>query len=195
MTRRLTKADREIWDRLRETVRPLRKRKAAKARRSCRAARRCSQPKARKRQSATRHGHPPPRHRSRRRPPSGARAVRGKDAAPAWRAGWSRSTPSIDLHGMRQERADAALVVFPPPRAGARRPHRARRHRQGQGGRRGARRAPPGRFRAGSRGRILRELVVGFEEAGRRHGGEGALYVRIRRRRATRLPASAPLTA
>lgn len=29
----------------------------------------------------------------------------------------------------------------------------------------------------------LRLVVVGFEEAGRRHGGEGALYVRIRRRR------------
>lgn len=28
----------------------------------------------------------------------------------------------------------------------------------------------------------LRAIVVGFEEAGRRHGGEGALYVRIRRR-------------
>jgi DNA-nicking Smr family endonuclease len=29
----------------------------------------------------------------------------------------------------------------------------------------------------------LRPLVIGFEEAGRGHGGAGALYVRIRRRR------------
>ncbi|MDQ0503503.1 Smr/MutS family protein [Xanthobacter agilis] len=29
----------------------------------------------------------------------------------------------------------------------------------------------------------MRSVVVGFEAAGRRHGGEGALYVRIRRRR------------
>ena len=29
----------------------------------------------------------------------------------------------------------------------------------------------------------LRATIVGFEAAGRRHGGEGALYVRIRRRR------------
>lgn len=29
----------------------------------------------------------------------------------------------------------------------------------------------------------LRGVVVGFESAGRRHGGEGALYVRIRRQR------------
>lgn len=31
---------------------------------------------------------------------------------------------------------------------------------------------------------VLRAYVVGFEPAARRHGGEGALYVRIRRRRA-----------
>ncbi|MEW6254333.1 MAG: Smr/MutS family protein [Pseudomonadota bacterium] len=30
---------------------------------------------------------------------------------------------------------------------------------------------------------VLRACVVGFEPASRRHGGEGALYVRIRRRR------------
>ena len=29
----------------------------------------------------------------------------------------------------------------------------------------------------------LRAVVLGFEAAGRRHGGEGALYVRIRRKR------------
>ena len=28
----------------------------------------------------------------------------------------------------------------------------------------------------------LRDLVVGFTEAGRTHGGSGALYVRLRRR-------------
>jgi DNA-nicking Smr family endonuclease len=28
----------------------------------------------------------------------------------------------------------------------------------------------------------MRRLVIGFEESGRGHGGEGALYVRIRRR-------------
>jgi DNA-nicking Smr family endonuclease len=34
----------------------------------------------------------------------------------------------------------------------------------------------------------LRQLVVGWEEAGRRHGGAGALYVRVRRRREVRQP-------
>lgn len=33
----------------------------------------------------------------------------------------------------------------------------------------------------------LRAVVLGFEEAGRRHGGEGALYVRVRRRRGREL--------
>jgi DNA-nicking Smr family endonuclease len=36
----------------------------------------------------------------------------------------------------------------------------------------------------------LRDFVVGFEDAGRRHGGSGALYVRIRRRREVRLRAA-----
>jgi DNA-nicking Smr family endonuclease len=31
--------------------------------------------------------------------------------------------------------------------------------------------------------------VVGYEEAGRRHGGAGALYVRLRRRHARSAPA------
>ncbi|MFG1427235.1 Smr/MutS family protein [Roseixanthobacter glucoisosaccharinicivorans] len=34
----------------------------------------------------------------------------------------------------------------------------------------------------------MRPYVVGFESAARRHGGDGALYVRIRRRRGTRAP-------
>jgi len=33
----------------------------------------------------------------------------------------------------------------------------------------------------------MRAVVIGFEEAGRRHGGAGALYVRIRRRGPGRL--------
>jgi len=32
-------------------------------------------------------------------------------------------------------------------------------------------------------GNELRHLVAGFDEAGRRHGGGGALYVRIKRKR------------
>jgi DNA-nicking Smr family endonuclease len=95
----------------------------------------------------------------------------------------------IDLHGMRQERAHDALVGF-------------LRHAQSQGHRivivvtgKGKAGEARGVLRYAVPGWLsrpdLRELVVGFEEAGRRHGGEGALYVRIRRPRATRLRSSA----
>jgi len=93
----------------------------------------------------------------------------------------------IDLHGMRQEEAHFALIRFL---------HRA----QGSGhgvvliitGKGGAA-APHSLFE--ERGVLrrmvphwlrlpdLRSLVVGFEEASPQHGGSGALYVRLRRRR------------
>ncbi len=97
----------------------------------------------------------------------------------------------IDLHGMRQERAHAALASF-------------LRRQQASGAKIVL--VVTGKGRATSEGRgVLREsvprwlaegafrhLVVGFEEANRRHGGAGALYVRIRRRReAARPPPSA----
>ncbi|WP_230531710.1 Smr/MutS family protein [Microvirga roseola] len=94
---------------------------------------------------------------------------------------------AIDLHGMRQEEAHFALMRFL---------HRA----QGSGyslvlvitGKGGAaaagglfdergvlRRMVPHWLRLPE----LRSLVVGFEEASPQHGGSGALYVRLRRRR------------
>jgi DNA-nicking Smr family endonuclease len=90
----------------------------------------------------------------------------------------------IDLHGMRQERAFAALASF-------------LKHAQARGERivlvitgKGA--GAGGEGRGVLRQAVpawlarpdLRELVAGVEQAGRRHGGAGALYVRIRRRRA-----------
>jgi DNA-nicking Smr family endonuclease len=93
----------------------------------------------------------------------------------------------IDLHGMRQEEAHFALLSFL---------HRA----QGSGhglvlvitGKGGAavnnglfdergvlRRMVPHRLRLPD----LRHLVIGFEEASPQHGGSGAIYVRLRRRR------------
>ncbi|WP_340321995.1 Smr/MutS family protein [Chelatococcus albus] len=94
----------------------------------------------------------------------------------------------LDLHGLRQAEAHGALVAF-LVRA------RARGARvvlvvTGKGG------APHHGDPFGERGVLrrlvpqwlclpdLRSVVLGFEEAGREHGGEGALYVRLRRRRA-----------
>ncbi len=93
----------------------------------------------------------------------------------------------IDLHGMRQEEAHFALISFL---------HRAQHSGHGlvlvitgkggasaQGGmfeERGVlRRMVPHWLRLPD----LRSLVIGFEEASPQHGGSGALYVRLRRRR------------
>lgn len=93
---------------------------------------------------------------------------------------------TLDLHGLRQAEAHAALVAFI-----------ARSHRKGarvvlvvtgKGGR------APERSLFEERGILrrlvpqwlalpdLRGMVLGFDEAARGHGGEGALYVRLRRR-------------
>lgn len=92
----------------------------------------------------------------------------------------------IDLHGMRQDEAHAALISFL---------HRAQQRGArlllvvtGKGGggvaadghERGVlRRVVPHWLRLPE----LRPLVLGFEEAAQGHGGAGALYVRLRRGR------------
>jgi DNA-nicking Smr family endonuclease len=93
----------------------------------------------------------------------------------------------LDLHGMRQDEAHRALLSFVNAH-----------HRQGssillvvtgKGGRGWASSGDPER---GVLRRLvphwladpsIRRAVIGFEDAGRSHGGEGALYVRIRRLR------------
>jgi len=93
----------------------------------------------------------------------------------------------LDLHGMRQEEAHVALIGFL---------HRAQNSGHGivlvitgKGG------AAPGAGPFEERGVLrrmvphwlrladLRSLVIGFEEASPQHGGSGAIYVRLRRRR------------
>ena len=85
----------------------------------------------------------------------------------------------LDLHGLRQQEAHAALHDFL---------HRAR----ARGARlaiivtgKGFGRADGGVLRRLAplwlQGPGLRDIVVGFGEAARQHGGEGALYVRLRR--------------
>ena len=87
----------------------------------------------------------------------------------------------LDLHGMTQTRAHRALTGF--------------RHRAHQDGLTFVL-VITGKGRSGGESGVLRRqvpewlslpefraFVVGFEEAGIGHGGEGALYVRIRRAR------------
>jgi DNA-nicking Smr family endonuclease len=93
----------------------------------------------------------------------------------------------IDLHGMRQSEAHGALNTFL---------HRAHHRGEklvlvitGKGGgldangeERGVLRRLVPHWLADP---VLRRLVVGYESAARGHGGEGALYVRLRRKRDT----------
>ncbi len=91
----------------------------------------------------------------------------------------------LDLHGLRQSEAHAALHGF-----------LGRAHHAGaglvlvitgkgggqdpQGGERGVLRRLVPHWLADP---AMRRIVLGFETAARGHGGEGALYVRLRRRR------------
>jgi DNA-nicking Smr family endonuclease len=94
----------------------------------------------------------------------------------------------IDLHGMRQAEAHGALVAFlHRAQAGG---HTVVLVVTGKGG------AASGEGLFDERGVLrrvvphwlrlpdVRPLVLGFEEAAPHHGGAGALYVRLRRRRA-----------
>lgn len=93
---------------------------------------------------------------------------------------------TIDLHGMRQAEAHAALIRFLEARA--RRGDRTLLVITGKGG-------PAGEagFGTGGRGVLramlptwladprLAPLIAGWEPAARQHGGDGAFYVRLRR--------------
>jgi len=88
----------------------------------------------------------------------------------------------LDLHGLTQGEAHAALARF--LRNGAERGARLVLVITGKGGRgdgeRGVLKRQVPQWLALPE---FRSLVVGFDEAGPRHGGEGALYVRLRRTR------------
>jgi DNA-nicking Smr family endonuclease len=100
------------------------------------------------------------------------RVVRGKEAIDA----------RLDLHGLTQSEAHAALLRF--LRAASARGARlvlviTGKGRQGEGERGVLRRQVPQWLGLPE----FRALVVGFEDAHIAHGGEGALYVRVRRPR------------
>jgi DNA-nicking Smr family endonuclease len=177
MSRRLTGEERELWEKLRRSVRPLRPASLmphqAAVTPSERAALASAAPKAGPAASPLRAPMPPPlvalEEREQRRL---ARGLLDVDAR-------------IDLHGLRQERAFAALMSFL---------HRSQaknlklvlvitgKGREGEDGRGVLRQSVPAWLARPE----FRDLIVGFQEAGRRHGGAGALDVRLRRRREAR---------
>ncbi|WP_265516211.1 Smr/MutS family protein [Nitratireductor luteus] len=93
-------------------------------------------------------------------------------------------TGRVDLHGLRQEEAHMLLLSF------LRRAYEADRRYllviTGKGSSPSSegvlRRAVPQWFATAP----FRQFVSGYEEASRQHGGEGAIYVRLRRREQVR---------
>jgi DNA-nicking Smr family endonuclease len=177
MTRRLTKAERELWDRLRRDIRPLR---AAEHPETKAAATEPAPAEAKPDPAKT--AAAPLRAAPRREPPLVTLEERTRRRLSR---GLAEADARIDLHGMRQERAFAALFSF-------------LRHSQARGakivlvitgkGRDGTAHISDGRgvlrhaVPAWLARPEFRDLIVGFEDAARRHGGAGALYVRLRRR-------------
>jgi DNA-nicking Smr family endonuclease len=177
--RALSEDERELWDLVARHVKPLRKHRAAKAQAAPRAESSSVTQVART--------SPPPRPVAAAPAPRAAKplipplAPLGKRERTKLSRGRREIEARLDLHGMTQTRAHRALAAFL---------HRA--HQDGltfvlvitgkgrSGGERGVlRRQVPEWLSLPE----FRAFVVGFEEAAIGHGGEGALYVRIRRAR------------
>jgi DNA-nicking Smr family endonuclease len=175
----LSEEDRELWELVAKQVKPLRKHRATKVQ----AAPSAEPPPAAlvKRPASTTRpiaAAPAPRPTKPAMPPL---APLGKRERTKLSRGRSEIEARLDLHGMTQLRAHRALTGFL---------HRA--HHDGLT----FVLVITGKGRSGGESGVLRRqvpewlslpefrsFVVGFEEAGIGHGGEGALYVRIRRAR------------
>jgi len=177
--RALSEEERELWDTVAKHVKPLRKHRVAKAQAAPRAEPTAAVPAMRPASSQRPvAAAPSPRVAKPSVPPV---APLGKRERTKLSRGRSEIEARLDLHGMTQTRAHRALSGFL---------HRA--HQDGltfvlvitgkgrSGGETGVlRRQVPEWLSLPE----FRAFVVGFETAHIGHGGEGALYVRIRRAR------------
>ena len=177
--RGLSQEDRELWELVAKQVKPLRKHRVTKAHVASRAEPSPATPIVRSPTPAKpMAAAPAPRPSKPAVPPL---APLGKRERTKLSRGRSEIEARLDLHGMTQMRAHRALSGFL---------HRA--HHDGLT----FVLVITGKGRSGGESGVLRRqvpewlslpefraFVVGFEEASVGHGGEGALYVRIRRAR------------
>ena len=174
--RALSEEERALWESVAKQVKPLRKHRAAKAQASQAETQAVAKPAVPPKlaipaRAAPRRKRPPPLAPLGRRERS--KLSRGKQEIDA----------RLDLHGMTQTRAHRVLFSF------LQRAHSdgctfvlviTGKGKAGSDGERGVlRRQVPHWLSLPE----FRALVVGFEEAHIGHGGEGALYVRVRRSR------------
>ncbi|MGY8709926.1 Smr/MutS family protein [Bradyrhizobium sp. 18BD] len=175
--RALSEEERELWELVAKQVKPLKKLRATKTQAAPRAEPSPAEPRP---ASSSRPiaAAPAPRVAKPAMPPL---APLGKRERTKLSRGRSEIEARLDLHGMTQMRAHRALTGFL---------HRA--HHDGMT----FVLVITGKGRSGGESGVLRRqvpewlslpefraFVVGFEEAAIGHGGEGALYVRIRRAR------------
>ncbi|TYO61940.1 DNA mismatch repair protein MutS [Bradyrhizobium hipponense] len=177
--RALSEEDRELWEFVAKQVKPLRKHRAAKLHAAPRAEPLPPAPVGKPAPPARPvAAAPAPRAAKLSVPPL---APLGKRERTKLSRGRSEIEARLDLHGMTQTRAHRALSGF-----------LQRAHHDGLT----FVLVITGKGRSGGESGVLRRqvpewlslpefraFVVGFEEAGLGHGGEGALYVRIRRAR------------
>lgn len=177
--RALTEEDRELWELVAKQVKPLRKHRATKVHTAPRTEPSTAVPVAKPAPSPRPSAQAPaPRPTKPAMPPL---APLGKRERTKLSRGRSEIEARLDLHGMTQTRAHRALTGFL---------HRV--HHEGLT----FVLVITGKGRSGGESGVLRRqvpewlslpefraFVVGFEEAAISHGGEGALYVRIRRAR------------
>ncbi len=170
--RRLTHAEAELWHIVTANVRPFRARPAPVA-----------EPPLQPVVAEAAPGKPPTREAHRDRPPAPRPPTPLAEIDHRTRVKIKRGRldvdAKLDLHGMRQDEAQRALTSF-------------LRRAQADGAKvaivvtgKGLSREEGGVLRRvvpmWLQAPNLRDVVVGFGEAARHHGGEGALYVRIRR--------------
>ncbi|MBR0715280.1 Smr/MutS family protein [Bradyrhizobium liaoningense] len=178
--RALSEEDRALWDLVAKQVKPLRKHRAPKSHAAKRSEPTATVPPVAKPSMSPR-PHAPATAPRVAKPAVPPLAPLGKRERTKLSRGRSGIEARLDLHGMTQVRAHHALSNF-----------LQRAHYEGLT----FVLVITGKGRTGGESGVLRRqvpqwlslpefrsLVVGFEEAGIGHGGEGALYVRIRRAR------------
>jgi len=186
MTRRkrsLSDEERALWDAVTRAIAPLRRRKAAKTHETVEAEDTAAVPAPAKPARNAVKTPPPPAPAKRPAPPL---APLGRRMRQKLGRGSEPIDARIDLHGMTQADAHAALAHFL-----RREQHRGARVVlviTGKGARQGN---DPHAERGVLKRQVplwlesaeLRPLIIGFESATIGHGGAGALYVRVRRSR------------
>ncbi len=174
-SRSLSEEERTLWSDVTRSIAPLR---AAPAEHADMPPETRTPPSSAK--SATAAGPAPPRRPKADSPP--ALAPLGRRAKQRLARGRDAIDGRLDLHGLTQAQAHGALLRFLQTAQG--RGARLVMVITGKGSRGGAesgvlKRQVPLWLKLPE----FRALVVGFDDAHRAHGGEGALYVRVRRNR------------